>query len=224
MRDRIAVRVRQLAAVAVAAACLAGLTACRSNVGTAATLNGHRITEKDVTRYFTPAASQVPEQDSTTGSVTCIAPRTWVLRTLLSDELYTELITKAGNGQRPSAADLVAAQQQLLQGTPVSDVVKQYVSHGYQASFAPVYLHEQSLEQILRAEIQSGLDARKVLDEVGVHVSVNPRYGSWDPRNFQLGGSPTGGVPSFLTLAPNYQPPDLGGAATASTSTCQAGA
>lgn len=205
-------RVRELTAAGLAVACIAGLAACRTNVGEAASLNGHRITESDVSKYLTPTAEAVPQTDSTTGAALASIPaRSWVLRTLLNAELYSEVLARTPTGT-PSTAQIAASQTALLQGTTLDAVVLQYVAHGYKPAFARLFVHEQSIEQILGGLIQAGLDANKILGRIGVHASVNPRYGAWDPKTYQLSTAANAGLPSYLTLKPDYVEPDLGSA------------
>jgi hypothetical protein len=185
---------------------MAGLTACKSNVGAAATIQGHRITESDVAKYMTVNAEPVPQQDPNTGATTNIPARAWILRTLLSTELYSDVLRKAPAGM-PTEGDLAKAQTDLLQGTSADQVADQYQKHGYKRSFAPVYLRLQALEQILGGKIQSGLDAQRILDDLHLSVSVNPRYGSWDAKSFQLASDPAAGRPDFLKVSATYTPP-----------------
>ena len=51
--EPILVRARKLTALAAAVLAVAGLSACRSNVGAAAVVDGHRISESDVHTYLT---------------------------------------------------------------------------------------------------------------------------------------------------------------------------
>lgn len=194
-------RLRTLSAVAVAALAMTGLTACHTNVGAAAVFNGQRISEATVAKYLTSAAQPVPEQDSNGNTTGTIAPRTYVLGTLLNERLYSEVLAATPTGA-PSAGAISSAQQQLLQGTSPDAVTQQYVQHGYQADFATLYLHEQALEQILSTDVQGGLNVKAILDKLRVSVSVNPRYGAWDPTTYSLSTSPNAGLPSFLTLTP----------------------
>lgn len=190
-----------LAAAAVLPFALVGLTACRTNVGTAATIDGHKISESDVAQYLTPNAEEIPEQDQTTGAVTPVPARAWILRTLLDERLTTDLLAQSPGGA-PSDADIAAAQQALLQGTPVSDVADQYAKHGYKRDFAQVYLRSQTLGQILAQKAQSGFDVRSAIDRLRPSVSVNPRYGSWNATTFQLQSDTKAGLPDFLTVGP----------------------
>ena len=206
---------RLIGSVAAVALCISGLAACRSNVGTAASIDGHRISEGDVAQYLTVNAEQIPQQDPNTGATTNIPARSWVLRTLLDTRLYTEVL-QASPGGEPGTADLAAAQSSLLQGISADQVADQYQQHGYKRSFAKVYLHLQALEQILGKRIQDGLDAQTLVKKIAPDVSVNPRYGEWDAKRFQLNSDPGSGLPDFLTVSGAYTPPPSAGASAAS--------
>jgi hypothetical protein len=213
-------RSRLIGSVAAIALSVTGLSACRSNVGAAASFDGHRITEADVAKYLTVNAEQIPQQDPNTGATTTIPARSWVLRTLLDTRLYGEVL-HASPGGDPGPGDLAAAQTALLQGISPDQVGDQYVQHGYKRSFAAVYLHLQALEQILGKRIQDGLDAQKLVRQLDPHVSVNPRYGSWDRNQLQLNSDPAATLPHFLTLggSNSYSPPPAPGAAGATGAT-----
>ncbi|MDT4893920.1 MAG: hypothetical protein QOE97_2955 [Pseudonocardiales bacterium] len=208
---------RIVAAAACTALLVTGLSACRSNVGLAAKINGHRITETDVTKYLTPNAEAVPQQDQNTGVTTTIPARTWVLRTLLETQLYTDVLARTPGGQ-PSQGAITAAQTALLNGTTVEQVAADYAKHGYQRSFASLYLRGQAIQQVLGTEIQNGtVDAQKLLAQLDLNVTVNPRYGAWDPKTLDLSGDPKAGLPNFLTLLPGSTYSPASPSATGST-------
>jgi hypothetical protein len=187
-----------LTVAAVAALAVAGLSACRTNVGAAATIDGHRISESDVAKYLTSKAEGVPQQDAN-GANTTIPARSWVLRTLLNERLYGKLLAASPNGT-PAAGAIADAKEQLLQGSSEEAVAKQYAEHGYQRAFGAVYLREAALEQILRTEIQNGLDVTKILDKLKLSIHVNPRYGQWNSKTYELSTAPGAGLPDFLKL------------------------
>ena len=82
-------RLRVLTAAVVAVLACAGLSACRTKVGLAATADGHRITESQVNAYVTRNAQPVQVQDASSGASTQMAPRTYALQTVrrISDVL-----------------------------------------------------------------------------------------------------------------------------------------
>jgi hypothetical protein len=204
--------VRRPFRIAAAAACTAvlatALTACQSNVGLAAKINGHEISENEVAKYLTPNAEAVPQQNQTTGATTTVPARTWVLRTLLETQLYTDVLARTPGGQ-PSQSAITTAQNALLNGTTLDQVAADYAKHGYKPSFATLYVHGQAIQQILGTKIQSGqVNGQQLLDQLDLKVSVNPRYGAWDPKTLDLSGDANAGIPSFLTLLPGstYSP------------------
>ena len=57
---------------------------------------------------------------------------------------------------------------------------------------------------INQVQAQSGDDLTKAIVAAGVHVTINPAYGSWDAANGRVNGATT---PSFLTRLPDYVVP-----------------
>jgi hypothetical protein len=185
------VRVRKLAAaVATAVLVVAGLSACDSNAGTAAVVDGHRITNSDVSKYVQPNAQPF---DTQSGKV---VPRGLVLNTLIAQRLYEKALRE--NGGMPSAAQLNEARRKVLQGGAESDLTKQIVASGFTASFEPVYIRTQALEQVLEDRAQQGADVKKITKSLGAHVKVSPEYGTWGENG--LTDDPTQGQPPFVTF------------------------
>jgi hypothetical protein len=206
--------VRRRLPVAAASAALAAtlLTACHSNVGAAATVDGHRITESDVSKYVGVNAQGIPEQDSGTGQTTNVPPKSFVLSTLINSQLFEkvlrELRTESGRAY-PTPAEFAAAEASVLQGATLDQLKQGVQRSGLKGSFASVYLRERAFEAILsdEASADNGAKLDQVIAKLHPKVSVNPRFGSWDQKTFTLAATQKDGVPSFLRANATYTPP-----------------
>lgn len=190
-------RFRRAAAVGVAAVlATAGLTACRTNVGTAATVNGHRITETQVNDYITPNAQPVQQQGGT------MSPRSFVLYLLIDERLGFAILQGIPSLRHLTSAQLDARLDSDLGGKTPTQVAESEGLKGYQESFYRVALRVQELSSIVQsARQQLGSDAvDKIIRTVHFTVSVNPRYGTWDAAKLSFNGTPA--VPSYLSVAP----------------------
>jgi hypothetical protein len=174
----------------------AGLTACRTNVGTAATVNGHRITETQVNDYITPNAQPVRQQTGT------MSPRSFVLYLLINERLGFAIAQRIPGFRGFSSARLDARLDADLAGKTPKQVAEGEGLKGYQESFYRVALRVQELSNIIqtaRQQLGSGA-VDKAIRTVHFRVSVNPRYGTWNPKSLSFNGSPA--VPSYLSVAP----------------------
>ena len=213
-RHEILGSVRRRLPVAAASAALAAtlLTACHSNVGAAATVDGHRITESDVSKYIGANAQAIPEQDASTGQSTSVPPKAFVLSTLLDVQLFEkvlrELRSEAGRSY-PTPAEFNAAEATVLQGASLDQLKQGVERSGLKGSFASVYLRERAFETILSTEASAdnGAKIQQVVAKLHPKVSVNPRYGTWDEKTFSLSATQKDGLPSFLRASATYTAP-----------------
>jgi hypothetical protein len=202
--------VRRRLPVAAASAALAAtlLTACHSNVGAAATVDGHRISESDVSKYLTANAHDLVANDSS-GAPTSTPARSFVLNALVRARVFQKVLEVTPNGA-PSPADLAAAQQQFLTsqfgGTQqqFTDTVRRL---GLKSSFADVYLRETAYEQILTNDFNAGVNVDQIIKNAHPDVRINPRYGSWNATNFVVSTANNSGLPSFLRANARYTAP-----------------
>lgn len=187
------------AACALAATTLAG---CQTKVGTAAIVNGQKISESDLNSYLTPNAQ--PIQVSDTGSVSA---RTFVLETLVDSQLIKDALqrkdpAKLGNDGGLNNA-LAAARDSALQGVSNDAIDKQADASGLKRKFTDAYVTNIELKYLVSQEFandQAGL--QKAID--GLKVTVNPRYGSWDAKNFALSDLSKSQLPSFLNFDASF--------------------
>lgn len=190
----------RVGAAGLALALVSGAAACQSNVGAAASVDGQRIPESEVTKYIAPTGHSAA------------SARQLVVEVLLKQKLYESAMSKIGaratdaqlTGLQGAAAS--ALQAQLPPGQAGIDALgAQLGQSGYTPSLAAVLL------RALELELAFG-QAKKVTNAAGIvaatkalniPVSVSPRYGSWDATNQGLG---TAVSPDFLTTSPSPSP------------------
>jgi hypothetical protein len=206
------VRARPLGVAAVLAAVATLLTSCRSNVGVAATVNGHRISESTVNKYVTQegADPSLAAQAASQGGLPL--PRTIILQTLVDERLYERAL--AVNGGVPTSGQLAAAHDQAVQQqfglTSVGraldrDAGKSLDSLGIDPSFGPTVVRYSELFFILvqdRLKVQTQQEFAAVLRKSGAQVRINPRYGKWKANTQSLNSSSRAGLPDYLRLQP----------------------
>lgn len=178
--------------VAVVLAC-AGLSACRTNVGIAAKVGGHAITESQVQSYLTDKSEPVPSNSG--GSV---APRSYVLSLLLDERVFQAFARTLPGGTKITQDDVDRCRTQALGGTSVEEIGKTYVQHGYRASIAAVIATRQTWLCLVQSAQQAGVDVQTALKNFHYPVSVNPRYGAWDPTQLTLRSGANDGLPGVL--------------------------
>jgi hypothetical protein len=191
------VRIRLLAVPAVALLAAAGLTGCRSNIGTALVVDGHSYSDSQISRYVTPSAKPVQGQSSST------PPRTFVVQILINTRLGRKLVDSAAPGQTPTKGELAAIRQRVLAGkSPKSYVESQKVT-GYTASFDSLIVDFVTYQTILSTLAQNGVYVQSKLASVKISVKVSPRYGRWDAKSKSLDTSDSAGLPAFVSLQPS---------------------
>lgn len=204
-------RLRQLSAAALAVLAVAGLSACRSNVGAAAVINGQRISESDVHKYLTrqgvdPALAAQAEQG---GQV--LVPKSIALNTIVQARVY-ELVLARTPGGVPSDADLRASRDlaastlsggQITSGTALATAISAQLSkEGLTSSLLPIVLRSIDLEYALitRVKAAAAADLAKAVAAQHVKVSINPAYGKWSAADVSVLPPSGTDLPNFLTL------------------------
>lgn len=188
-------RVRSLSAVAAAVLAATLLASCRTNVGVAAKVNGSDISESQVSSYITPSAQPVSLQGSST------PPKPFVLNVLIGEQFYRALLAKTPDGA-PTQGQIDSMINTFLAGRTPKQAVEGFGIHGYTPAFAQKVLVYSELGNALNQDLQKGVDVRTIARNLDFPVSVNPRYGAWDPKTFSLSTAPNAGVPGFLSLQP----------------------
>lgn len=185
-----------LAGLAVGALALAG---CSSKVGVAATYDGHSITDSQVAQYITAKVQPVSQQDSS-GAVTQIPARTFVLNVMLQDRLYDKVLGRLPGGH-PSESSIQAQIQSELQGHSPDEVARSRGLFGFTEPFIDLFVRDLVINNTLTNLVQQGsVDPNKLLKNLHFDVTVSPRYGTWDPSTFSINGTGGAGAPSFVTL------------------------
>jgi hypothetical protein len=215
--------------VAAASAALAAtlLTACHSNVGAAATVDGHRITESEVSKYLSANAQAIPQADSQTGQTINVPPKSFVLSTLIDVRLFEKVLRELRaetNRAYPTPAEFAAAEASVLQGAPIEQLKQSVQRSGFKGSFASVYLRERAFEAILsdEASADNGAKLDQVVAKLHPKVSVNPRFGSWDEKSFTLAATQKEGLPPFLRANATYTPPPVASSSAAPSAAASA--
>src|SRR4051794_10501963 len=187
--------------VAALAAVLAvtGLAGCKTNVGTAAVIDGHRVTESDVNQYLTPDAQPVSEQSSGGGTVQ-ISPRSFVVAQLINEKLGFKILQAIPSVSKVTEAQLDAQLQNDLAGKSVTTVAEQLGLRGYTDAFYRIVLRIQEVSGVLRNAQSNGVDVSAAFAKIKFPVTVSPRYGRWDPKGLQFSSGAT--VPGYLDVQP----------------------
>ncbi len=211
-------RLRTLGAVLAAVVAMAGLAGCRTNVGTAATVDGQRITESDVNDFVNPAGvapSVVANAQQNKQTVT--SPRSVVLQYLIDEQVFER--TLAYLGKVPSEGELAALHDQAasvllqtsLKGRELDKRIRQGLPpSGISAKLAPVFMRVQELEYAIigAKQLTQISELVALVKKAGVQVSVSARYGQWDASKLRLDAGVA--TPGYLTV----QPGSKGGLAT----------
>lgn len=173
---------------------MAGLAGCKTNVGTAAVVDGHRITETDVNQYLTANAQPIAQQDPNTGATTEVSPRSFVVSTLINERLGFDLLKVIPSISGTTEGQLDAQLQADLQGKTPGQVAEQIGLHGYTEDFAKLYLRVREL--IILVQQQPQTVRQDAFQKVHFDASVSPRYGTWDNKQFTFDAGAR--VPGYL--------------------------
>jgi len=197
----VTVRSRKIGALALlpalVLACLA-LTSCDSKVGTAAVVNGTKISESDVNQQVVKDAKDVAQG------------RGFVLNYLIRDRLLRSALDSHGgvpddrslSKYHDSALSSLLGQQ--LSGSDGDKALGQAVGQfGAKASFAPVVLKGMELEYALAAKLGVSTESQVVtaIRKQNPNVSVNPRYGGWEADKLNITGFSAKQVPVNVSFA-----------------------
>lgn len=203
------------AASVAAVLVLGALSACDSKVGQAAIVGGHRISESDLSGFVTSAGPSAKVLSAAKAAGQGVYPKTEVIQVLIQQQLFERTLAK--NGGVPSAGELATLHDRAaatflgtqLTGTKLDDYLQTtQSSYGYAGKYARTLLRTVELEAALAVAVKASslADVSKAVNKLQLDVSVNPRYGKWQPTTLTLGG-PSSSVPDFL---------QLGGASSAS--------
>ena len=189
------VKIRFLTVAGMCAAGALALTGCDSKIGTAAEVNGQKISESSVSGYLTPTAK--PLQTSTGTSV---APRTFVLQYLIRSKVFERALVSKGVNVSDQLLDGVKTT--ALAGGTEDALVTQVTSVNLSTTFEKQVLRYQELYTLVgttfNAAKDGGVAANAALANASGGIVVNPRYGSWDAKTISLTDLSKAQVPSFI--------------------------
>lgn len=181
----------RIGAVGVALALTSGLAACQTNAGAAATVDGKRISESDVTNMLT-----------STGTA---AGRNLVVTFLIQAKLYERMLQKKGqlpnsaqlNGSAAGGLSLLFGQQVPAEQAKASLLDPTLTKEGIRTKFDATILRAAELEYtfIQASKISTPTQLAAAVKAARVPVSVSPRYGRWNADTVQLDQAAT---PDFL--------------------------
>lgn len=186
------------AATVLAVTCLSG---CRTNVGVAATIDGHRITESDVNKFITAKVKPVAVRGSS-GSTVDIAPRAYVLETLIDLRLLPKLLELLPGGA-PTEGQIAQTTTKALNGSTPQQVAERAGGlHGFTKDFDTMWVRSKILGNPIANAQQQGVNLGPIVAKLQFPVSVNPRYGTWSKVSLSLASDRGAGLPGFLELQP----------------------
>jgi hypothetical protein len=191
------VRTRWLAAAALCALGALTLTGCDSKIGTAAVVNGSKISESDVSRYLDPAANDASQARS-------LALQYQIEQKVLTVALQAKNALPSDDelGKRRDEA-LSGLFNGQLSGDKANQALTSVLSqNGLKPSFSEVLIRTVELEEAYTQAVNASQAQQAVAEIVKQHipVSVNPRYGSWDTATFSFTGLGSKQLPSVVTL------------------------
>jgi len=187
-------KLRSLAVLPVLALSCLGLVACDSKAGTAAVVDGHRITEKELSRYVPASAQPIPTGDGSTST----PAKNFVLQYLVRNRVFPMLL--AATGTSMSEADLEKGKAEALGGGTEADLTRQITQAGLSARFEPVLLRNRELLNVVRAKLTTDKQVADALAKVKDKVSISPRYGSWDLNSLSVLNLGKKQLPSVLSF------------------------
>ncbi|HEV2887113.1 MAG TPA: hypothetical protein VGX49_09410 [Jatrophihabitans sp.] len=170
-----------------------GLVACDTKAGTAAVVDGHRISEKELSRYVPANAQPIPAGD---GSST--PAKNFVLQYLVRNQVFPMLLAAAGGSV--TEAQLEAGKAEALAGGTEAELTQQITQAGLSARFEPVLLRNRELLSVVRAKLTTDKQVDDALAKIKDKVSINPRYGSWDPQSLSVLNLGKKQLPSVLSF------------------------
>ena len=200
---------RTLTAVSLAALAVSGLSACQTKIGLAASAAGHRLSDSDLASYIKAGAKPYTDQ----GSGTKVTPKLYALENWVDAQLFADTVTKHGGA--PSAQELTAARAAVLGSRTIDDYTKFYGGLGYTPSFSELIIGQSTMLVILVERLgqvsatdaiqvlqggQAGSTLLKTVAATKPQVTINPRYGAWDPAHLSLSADPAAGTPGFVTF------------------------
>lgn len=199
---------RTLTAAALAAAAAASLTACDTNVGLAAAVDGARLTDSALSGFVQKGAG--PYTDQSTGAT--VDPKSFALEAWIDDQLFRRAVDSKGGA--PSAQQYTAAESAVLANSSMDSVRSLYGKDGYTPALADMIIHSNAALVLLVERLAPGVSASQAVSalqsgQAGTvlfkavaatkpTVRVSARYGTWDAAKLAMSSGPGAGLPSFV--------------------------
>ncbi|MGI8665615.1 MAG: hypothetical protein ACR2N4_06250 [Jatrophihabitans sp.] len=187
------VKIRSLAVLPVLALGCLSLAGCDSKAGAAAVVDGHRITESDLSGYLTADAKPIQGSDGTTST----PPKIFVLEYLVRNQVFALLLSAVG--APASDSQLQAQKTASLGGGTEKDLSDQITQLGLASKFEPVVVRNRELLTLINAKLKTNDQVNAALAKVKDKVTINPRYGSWDLQTVSLTDLGKKQLPSVLS-------------------------
>lgn len=193
-------RLRAACIALVAMLALALLAGCGgSNVGIAAKVNGHVITESQLADYITPRAKGI----DLSGNPNDLAPpKSFVLYILIREQLYATLLRKTGG--MPSPGEISSLINSYIGNGTAQGAVEALGVHGYAPAFAQQVLRYRALGGVLDQRVRSGVQVSAAVKSLHFPVVINPRFGAWNAKKLAIITKPTAGLPGYLHLQSSF--------------------
>ena len=197
MREKPDVKIRWLGMVGLCAVGALALTGCDTKIGTAAVVNGSKISDSDVSRYVTSGGDNAGRA------------RNLVLEYQIRQKLFTDALRRKNavpsDAQLNQLHDLAISNLigQQVSGGQADQVLRQSMAqNGLSEDFAGVLTRSFETELAYARAINASQEGAVVTDlaKQNIPVSVNPRYGSWDTKTFTFTGLGSKQLPSVVTL------------------------
>ena len=134
-------------------------------------------------------------------------PRHQALQTLIVLALFdaafkSKRVVPAAKGQVPTTSQVSRVADTLITAEQRAQLKKTYATEGYTSDYFNATVEFQGKLKLLEVALNDdGSDNAVVaaLRALKTTVSVNPRYGTWNPQQVSLDEG--GAVPSFITLS-----------------------
>jgi hypothetical protein len=198
---------RALIATALGLAIVAGLTACETKVGQAASVNDVRLTNSDLNSFVKPGSGTYTDSSGQT-----VVPKQSALSVWIQVALLDRAIDAHG-GPRTEQETAAARTAVLGQGS-IAEAEKSVETQGYTSALGDLYVDREAALVVLYQRLKKGTTAQQALTALSTSqantalidainsthpvVTVSPRYGEWDENQLSLSTDPTAGLPSFV--------------------------
>jgi hypothetical protein len=200
---------RLLTVVALTGIAATGLTACQTKVGLAASVDGTRLSDSQLSDYVRSGAKPYTDQNSGT----TVYPKLQALETWIDSSLFDRAIARRGGAA--SADELSTARSVLLTNNTVGQVRRIYTRLGFTDKMGDLVIDSNATLVVLIQRIARGATAQQAvsalqggqanqqivsaINAAKPKVVVSSRYGKWDQANLRLSADPNSGLPSFVT-------------------------